>query len=234
MAPFIIHAKDSGAPLRGLTEGVMQGMELRRQWEQDERLTLENARKDEEWDITKGLLAQQQEAGALANEMATLEIGEARYRQRLREEAFADGTTGIPPERTSPIGIGGDGTPPKITPAQQHAFKILSAYDPKLAQIDSWWQGTATDPEISEWMENFVRVDAHNRKRFAAGMKTVGGLTREQWQNESVNELKSLKARVHSGRIQTWLNNPRNHPLPENRERFFKGLHDDNWDRYEA
>tara|TARA_R100001530_G_scaffold26672_4_gene21408 strand:+ start:1963 stop:4290 length:2328 start_codon:yes stop_codon:yes gene_type:complete len=233
MVPFVIHAKDSGAPIRGLTAGVLQGMELRRQWEQDERLKLEQARQDEEWELNKKLIGTQQQAAELANEMAGLEIGHAKYLKELRQGAFDNGSSGLPPNRTVNIGPGQTGKVANISSGQKDAYNRLSKYDPDLALMDSWWQGIATDPEIVTWMEGFAQQDRRAQALFAAGEK-YGGYTKAEWQKASVNELKALKKQAHGNLIGGWLADPRNHPTPETYERYFKGLHADNWTRYEA
>ena len=226
--PFIIHAKNSGAPIQGLTAGLLQGMELRRQWDKDELLQKEDARKErlsllqeqihEKDLLIKGAAVRKAE---LANQQTEARIGysarKAEHLKGLRKGPGVRGKLDMPSEN------------------QQRIMAAMVKNGAEIGALDTQFQGVAVHPSVVQAMENAWSEAQFEESEWALLDPTKAAEARKKWYANTANELQHVMQKAERQLIDQYFADPMMQPTDDIKTRhlYFDGITAVNWDKYE-
>ena len=227
--PFIIHAKDSGAPIRGLTAGIMQGMELRRQFKQDELLQQENKRNErlsllKEQIHEKDLLIKS--AAARKADLENQQI-EGRMGYAARKAEHLKGLKKGP-------GIRGKLNMP--SDAQNAIMSSLVKNGASIAALDTQFQGVAVHPSVVQAMEYAHSEAQFEEAEWAKLDPATATEARKKWYASKAEELQYVMQSAERELIEQYFADPMMQPTDDLsiRSLHFDGIKDSTWDTYTA
>lgn len=231
MAPFIIHGKDRGENLRGLTAGVLQGMEMRRQWDQDELAKKQDRRQQ----ALHSLNLQVAEKDLMLKSAAVRKADLQNEAMELRK-GFADRKRTM--QSTLSRGPGVKGKLAEPSQMQRSAMSRLRGIGADIAGLDTQFQGVAVAPAVVQAMENFEREakfmeEEWGRTMFDRKPEDIKRL-KEDWYADKAESLTTVMKTAERRLIEDYFDDPMMQPGQDERTRgvHFDGLDEANWQKY--